>query len=68
MGFYSEIGAEISALPGVIDLPAEQLALRAGLCFNLMKKVLQAQDKVQLFDERNLEEYIMQIVKASFSH
>jgi AcrR family transcriptional regulator len=68
MGFYREIGAEISALPGVIDLPAEQLALRAGLCFNLMKKVLQAQDKVQLFDERNLEEYIMQIVKASFSH
>ena len=68
MGFYMELAVEISALPGVIDLPAEKLAQRAGLCFNLMKKVLQAQGKVKMFDERSLEEYIMDIVRASFSH
>jgi hypothetical protein len=33
-----------------------------------MKKVLQAQGKVKMFDERSLEKYIMDIVRASFSH
>ena len=68
MGYYGEMAAEISALPDVISLPVENLTLRVGLCFRLLKKVLQAQDMVHLFDESVLEEYLMEIVRATFSH
>lgn len=68
MDFYREIAEEISVLPDAKDLPIEQLALRSGLCFKLIKKIIQAQDKAQIFDEKHLEEYIMQIVKATFGH
>ena len=68
MGYYGEMAEEVSALPDVKPLPVENLALRVGLCFRLLKKVLQAQNMVHLFDEDSLEEYLMQIVRATFGH
>ena len=68
MDYYGEMAEEVSALPDAISLPVENLTLRVGLCFRLLKKVLQAQDMVHLFDESVLEEYLMEIVRATFSH
>jgi len=68
MGFYGEMAEEISHLPDVTSLPVEKLSLRVGLCFRLLKKVLQAQHMVHLYDEDNLGDYLMQIVRATFSH
>jgi AcrR family transcriptional regulator len=68
MGYYGEMAEEISSLPDVKSLPVENLTLRVGLCFRLLKKVLQAQHMVHLYDEGALEDYLMQIVRATFGH
>lgn len=68
MGYYGEMAEEISALPDATSLPVENLTFRVGLCFRLLKKVLQAQHMVHLFDEDSLEEFLMQIVRATFTH
>jgi AcrR family transcriptional regulator len=68
MDYYSKMAEEIFLLQDVIKLPAEKLTLRVGLCFRLVKKVLQAQEMVHLFDENKLEGYLRQIVKATFGY
>ena len=68
MGYYGEMAEEISSLPDVKPMPVENLTFRVGLCFRLLKKVLQAQHMVHLYDEGALEEYLMQIVRATFGH
>ena len=68
MDYYIKMGEEISELPDVISIPVEKISLRVGLCFRLIKKVIQAQDMVHLFDDGDLEDYLMKIVEATFSH
>lgn len=68
MDYYGKMAEDISELSGLIALPLEKLTLRVGLCFRLLKKVIQAQEKVNLFDENKLEKYLMKIVIATFEY
>jgi AcrR family transcriptional regulator len=66
MEFYGNIANHLKKLPNTIDVPNGILTLRIGLCFRLLKKILQAQQAVTLFEKDDLEEYMMKIVKATF--
>ena len=66
MDFYGNMADQVKKLPDVIDVPSRNLTLRIGLCFRLLKKILQAQQVVSIFEENDLEEYMMKIVKATF--
>jgi AcrR family transcriptional regulator len=65
MGLYLEMAENMKKFLQV-DVSVEILSLRIGLCFRLLKKVLQSQAKVQLFDEDKIEPYLMKIVQATF--
>jgi len=67
MSFYHEMAEEMKEYSTVVDAPVSNLALRTGLCFRLLKKILHAQEAVTLFDEEELENYMMKIVNATFS-
>lgn len=66
MGFYGNMAIQLKKYPNLIDVPVEKLTLRIGLCFRLLKKVIQAQQAVALFEKQDLENYLMKIVKATF--
>jgi AcrR family transcriptional regulator len=66
MEFYGNMADQLKKLPDVIDVPIRNLTLRIGLCFRLLKKILQAQQVVSLFENDVLEEYMMKIVRATF--
>jgi len=66
MGFYGNMAIQLKKYPNIIDVPVEKLTLRIGLCFRLLKKVIQAQQAVALFEKQDLEDYLMKIVKATF--
>ncbi len=66
MGFYGHMAVQLKEYPNVIDIPVGNLTLRIGLCFRLLKKVIQAQKAVALFEKQDLEDYLMKIVKATF--
>jgi len=66
MGFYGNMAIQLKKYPNLIDVPVEKLTLRIGLCFRLLKKVIQAQQAVALFEKQDLEDYLMKIVKATF--
>ena len=66
MGFYGNMAIQLKKYPNLIDVPVEKLTLRIGLCFRLLKKVIQAQQAVALFEKQDLEVYLMKIVKATF--
>jgi len=68
MDYYIKMGEEMSKFPDMVSIPVEKISLRVGLCFRLIKKVIQAQDMVHLFDDGELEDYLMKIVEATFSH
>lgn len=66
MGFYGNMAVQLKEYPNIIDIPVENLTLRIGLCFRLLKKVIQAQKAVALFEKQDLEDYLLKIVKATF--
>jgi len=66
MGFYGNMAIQLKKYPNIIDVSVEKLTLRIGLCFRLLKKVMQAQQAVALFEKQDLEDYLMKIVKATF--
>ena len=66
MSFYGNMAIQLKKYPNIIDVPVEKLTLRIGLCFRLLKKVIQAQQAVALFEKQDLEDYLMKIVKATF--
>jgi AcrR family transcriptional regulator len=66
MGFYGNMAVQMKEYPNIIDIPVENLTLRIGLCFRLLKKVIQAQKAVALFEKQDLEDYLLKIVKATF--
>jgi AcrR family transcriptional regulator len=66
MEFYGNMADQLKKLPDVIDVSIRNLTLRIGLCFRLLKKILQAQQLVSMFKEDDLEEYMMKIIKATF--
>jgi len=66
MGFYGDMAAQLEKYPNIVDIPVKKLTLRIGLCFRLLKKVIQAQQAVTLFEKQGLEDYLMKIVKATF--
>jgi len=66
MNFYGNMADQLKELPDVIDAPTRNLTLRIGLCFRLLKKTLQAQQAVSMFETDDLEDYMMKIVKATF--
>ena len=66
MGFYGHMAVQLKEYPNVIDIPVGNLTLRIGLCFRLLKKVIQAQKAVAIFEKQDLEDYLMKIVKATF--
>jgi AcrR family transcriptional regulator len=65
MDFYGSMANQLKKLPNIIEVPAKNLTLRIGLCFRLLKKILQAQQAVSIFENDDLEEYMMKIVKAT---
>jgi len=66
MEFYSSMADKLKVLPDVLDVTTRNLTLRIGLCFRLLKKILQAQQAVSIFENDDLEEYMMKIIKATF--
>lgn len=66
MSFYGNMAIQLKKYPNIIDVPVEKLTLRIGLCFRMLKKVIQAQQAVALFEKQDLEVYLMKIVKATF--
>ena len=66
MSFYGNMAIQLKKYPNIIDVPVEKLTLRIGLCFRMLKKVIQAQQAVALFEKQDLEDYLMKIVKATF--
>jgi len=63
--FYGNMANQLRKLPNIIEVPFRNLTLRIGLCFRLLKKILQAQQAVYLFDNDELEEYMLKVVKAT---
>ena len=66
MGFYRSMADQLKKLPNVVDVSIMNLTLRIGLCFRLLKKILQAQQAVSMFENSDLEEYMIKIVKVTF--